>query len=202
MPFQVHISPILWWGDFQAWSATQPMKAESTHWHATCRDEKGGPREVCEPLRKLMSAKTEWTWNTTYQKMLHKGQAIIKKMCTWNSMMKLNQYNIETDASTVWLGAALLQTKRNRDCHRDKVLDNSILRPIAFASKSLTSAEKRYSNIGREALGIPYGLEKFYHYCFVRELSIIMDHKPLITILKKEVTTLLQMFQWILLRIH
>ena len=88
------------------------------------------------------------------------------------------------------LGAALLQTRDNMHFHRDEVPDNSILRPIAFASKSLTGAEKRYSNIEREALAILYGLEKFHPYCFVREVSIITDHKPLVTIFKKDVATL------------
>ena len=37
--------------------------------------------EVCESLRKLMSAKTEWTWNATYHKMFNKAKAIIKDVC-------------------------------------------------------------------------------------------------------------------------
>ena len=43
---------------------------------------------------------------------------------------------------------------------RDEAPDNSILRPILFVSKTLSSVEK-YSNKEREALGILYGLEKF-----------------------------------------
>ena len=42
--------------------------------------------------------------------------------------------------------AAPLQTRSSTGCPRDKVPDNSILRPIAFANKSLSSAERRYSN--------------------------------------------------------
>ena len=56
--------------------------------------------------------------------------------------------------------------------------DNSILKAIKFASKSLSSAEKRYSNIEREAIGILHGLKKFHHYCFTTEVSMITDHKP------------------------
>ena len=48
-----------------------------------------------------------------------------------------------------------------------------MLGPIAFASKSLTSGEMQYSNIEREALGILNGLEKFNHYCFTHEFSVI-----------------------------
>ena len=43
---------------------------------------------------------------------------------------------------------------------------------------------------------------EFYHYCFARKLSIIADHKPLVAIFKKEVATLSQRIQWILIRMH
>ena len=67
---------------------------------------------------------------------------------------------IETDASGVGLGAALLLNGDNMSCQRDEVPDNNILTPIAFANKNLTGAMKRYSNIEGEALGILCGLEK------------------------------------------
>ena len=54
----------------------------------------------------------------------------------------------------------------------------------------------------REAPGILHGLEKFHHYCFAREVLIITDHKPLVAIYKKNVATLLQYIQCILLKIH
>ena len=63
---------------------------------------------------------------------------------------------------------AILQLRDNMNCPKDTAPDNNILCPIAFVSKSLTGAERRYSNIKCEALGILHGLEKFYHYCFGR----------------------------------
>ena len=47
-----------------------------------------------------------------------------------------------------------------------------------------------------------HGFERFCHYCIVREVSIITDHKPLVAIFKKDVATLSQRIQHILLRIH
>ena len=79
---------------------------------------------------------------------------------------------------------------------------NSILRPITFARKSLSRVERRYSNIEREALGILHGLKKFCHYCFVREVRLITDHKWLVAIFKKDVATLSQRKQGVLFRIH
>ena len=54
---------------------------------------------------------------------------------------------LETDASGVGHGAALLQTWEGTTCQKEMVHDNTILCPIAFASESLTGAEYRYSNI-------------------------------------------------------
>ena len=71
---------------------------------------------------------------------------------------------LETDVSRVGLGVALLQMHEGTTCKKDIAPDNTILHPIAFASKSITGAECRYSNIEREALGILHGLNKFHHY--------------------------------------
>ena len=53
------------------------------------------------------------------------------------------------------------------------------MRPIAFASKSLSDAETRYSNIERELLGVVWTVEHFHHYTFANKINIISDHKPL-----------------------
>ena len=64
------------------------------------------------------------------------------------------------------------------------------------------SPEQRYSNIEHGELGILHGLEKFHHYCFGREVLIITDHKPLAVMFKKDVATVSQHIQHILLKIH
>ena len=61
--------------------------------------------------------------------------------------------------------------------------------------------ECRYSKIRCEALGILHSLEKF-HYCFSREVLVITDHKPLVSMFKKDVATLSQCIQCILIQIH
>ena len=92
---------------------------------------------------------------------------------------------LETDASGLGLGAALLQTWEGAAYQKDTVPYNTILCPIPFTSKSLTGTEHRYSNIEREALGIVHGLEKFHHYCFTREVHIITNYKLLLSIFKR-----------------
>ena len=122
--------------------------------------------------------------------MFNKAKEIVKEDACMKFYDETKPLYIETDAHGVGLGAALLQTRCNTNFHRDNIIGNSILMPTAFSSKSLTEAGKRYSNIEREALGILYGPEKSHHYCFVREVSIITDHKPLTAIFKKNAATL------------
>ena len=141
--------------------------------------------DICESLRNLMSAKTEWTWNAMYLNVFDKAKAIIKEDVCMKFYDETKLLYIETDVSGVGLGAALLQTRTKTSCPRYEASDHSIFRPITFSSKSLAGAEKRHNNIEREALGTLCGLEKLHHYCFVREVGIIMDHKPLVAIFKR-----------------
>ena len=52
-------------------------------------------------------------------------------------------------------------------------------KPIAFASRSLAPAERRYAQLDKEGLAIVFGVQKFHHYLFGRTFEILSDHKPL-----------------------
>ena len=52
-------------------------------------------------------------------------------------------------------------------------------KPIAFASRSLAPAEKRYAQLDKEGLASVFGVKKFHHYLFGHHFTILSDHKPL-----------------------
>ena len=157
---------------------------------------------VCESTRQLTLSKMEWALNAAFQKLFDKAESLIKEDACMKFYSETKPLYLETDTSGVRLGAALLPNRSGTSCPRDKAPENNILRPTVLATKSLLSAERRYMNIERDALGILHGLKAFHHYCFAREASIITDHKPLIAIFKKDAVILSQRIQRIPLGIH
>ena len=77
--------------------------------------------------------------------------------------LEATEFNLQTDASAVGLGAVLEQ-----DGH-----------PIAYASRALTSPERNYSVIQRECLAIVFALKQFCHYLLGRSFKLYTDHAPL-----------------------
>ena len=100
---------------------------------------------------------------------------------------------IETDANGKGIGMALLQSENN---------ERSSLYPIAYGSKTLTSAETRYVNIERELLGVVGALEKFHYFTFGQPVVILTYHKPLIAISKKALVNVPPHLQRLLLRMN
>ena len=119
-------------------------------------------------------------------------------MKCYNARMPLY---LETDATGVDLCTTLLQVRDSLTVDTMKCQTMQCSRQLLLPAKAYL-AEWWYSKIEREGLGIPHGVEKFYHYCFAHEVHVITEHKPLVAIMCKDVATLSQQLQHIIPHIH
>lgn len=58
-------------------------------------------------------------------------------------------------------------------------MDDGSEKPLGFMSRTLSPAEKRYSQLDKEGLAVMFGLKKFHKYLYGR---VFIDHKPLIAL--------------------
>ena len=124
---------------------------------------------VLKPLYELLQSGTSWHWGLSQQRAFEASKALLqssKVLVHYNTKLPLV---LSCDASPYGIGAVL--------SHR--MADGSD-RPIAFASRTLAPAEKRYAQIEREGLAIVFGVTKFHKYVYGRDFEIQTDHMPLL----------------------
>ena len=80
---------------------------------------------------------------------------------------------VSADASSHGLGAVLLQATSNGDKWK----------PVAYAIRSMTDAEKRYAQIEKDVLAATGACDKFSDYVPGQTFHIETDHKPLVPLL-------------------
>ena len=123
------------------------------------------------PLNKQLKKDKKWRWTPKCQTAFDQ----IKKALT--SDLFLTHYDpkvksiVASDASSNGVGACIL--------HK---MPDGTKKPRAHASRTLLPAEKHYSQIEKEALGIIFAVTKFHRYLPGRFFTLQTDYKPLITI--------------------
>ncbi|KAK2712700.1 hypothetical protein QYM36_011401, partial [Artemia franciscana] len=72
----------------------------------------------------------------------------------------------------------------------------------AFASRSLSSAEQKYSQIEKEALAIAFACKHFHQCVYGRPVKVLSDHKPLESILSRGISVAPPRLQRLMLQIQ
>lgn len=120
------------------------------------------------PFTKLLKKGVKFHWDSKLQDSF---DHIKKLMCSspilsYFSNDKSNTVRLYVDASNEAIGSVLMQGK-------------SEMSPIAYASRKLTDAEKRYSTTEKECLSLVWALRYFRHYLWGLKFQVVTDHRAL-----------------------
>ena len=123
------------------------------------------------PLYRLLEKDQAWVWTEECDSAFQ----TCKEMLTSDAVLvhydSTRLIRLACDASSYGLGAVLSHVFEDGE------------HPVAFASRTLSKAEKNYSQIEKEALALIFGVKKFHKYLFGRCFTLVTDHKPLLSIL-------------------
>jgi len=130
------------------------------------------------PLYLLFRKDVKWKRGVAQAKAFAASKDLLtsdKCLTHFDSSLKLT---LACDASAYGLGSVLSH----------KMPDGSE-RPIAYSSRTLSVAERNYSQLEKEGLACIFGIKKFHNYIFGRSFELVTDHKPLLGLLKEDRAT-------------
>ena len=123
------------------------------------------------PLIRLLAQNFPWCWSVECE------HAFVKLKSLLTSDLLLTHYDpqkpiiVAADASSYGVGAVI--------SHR---FPDGSEKAIIHASRTLTTAERNYSQIEKEALALVFAVKKFHKIVYGRHFTLLTDHKPLISI--------------------
>ena len=126
---------------------------------------------MLHPLNRLMQHNTPWHCTDACTAAFDEVKRQIGSDLVLTHFHPHLLLHVANDASPYGLGAVLSHS-----------MPDGTEGPIAFASRTLNSAEQSYSQIDKEALGIVWSLKKFHTYLYGRRFTLITDQQPLTAI--------------------
>ena len=130
------------------------------------------------PLNELLRKETRWHWGKEQMQAFQKSKEFLKSSRLLVHFDSQKELTLACDASQYGLGVVL--------SHR---MDDGSEHPIAYASRTLSNAERNYSNLEREARALVFGVKKFHQYICGRHFSLLTDHKPLESLFNEKKAT-------------
>jgi len=125
-----------------------------------------------EPLHRLLRKEEQWKWGPSQERAV---EWIREQLSSDHVLVHYDPQKpivLACDASPYGVGAVL-----------SHVMPDGSERPVGFASRSLSPAERNYAQIDKEGLAVIFGVKKFHSYVWGREVVITTDHKPLLGLL-------------------
>jgi hypothetical protein len=130
-----------------------------------------GFAHLARPLNELTRKDTEWSWEARHQNAFKELKTRVMTEPVLAHPVLTDPFELEVDASGFTMGAVLLQKKENGKKH-----------PIAYYSKTLSTAERNYDVYNLELLVIVNAMDHWRPYLAGSPHKVIIysDHQNLL----------------------
>jgi hypothetical protein len=128
--------------------------------------------KIAEPLHALKRKNAEFVWGESQGKAFEELKRSISTLPVWQAADFTKEFVMVCDASDVAVSAVLNQRQEKG------------LAPIAFASRLLNPAERKYSIHEKKCLAVVWGCERFRVYLEHKEFILHTDNQALSWLLK------------------
>jgi hypothetical protein len=122
-----------------------------------------------EPMHKLLRKHVQWQWNAETQTSFQEAKNLLTNSSLLTHYDEQKELIVACDSSPYGVGAVL-----------SHIMEDGSEKPIAFASRTLNSAERNYSQLDKEGLALLFGVKKFHQFVYGRKFILTTDHKPLL----------------------
>ena len=126
---------------------------------------------LIEPLNKLRSTQTPWRFGDAEKRAFDELKKILSSDRVLTFYDPKLPVKLDTDSSSFGIGGVL-----------SHVMPDDSEKVIEMVSRTLSQAERNYSQVEKEALGIVWSIKRFHRYLYGRPFTLVTDHKPLETI--------------------
>lgn len=136
---------------------------------------------IAEPLIALTRKEVKFDWSRECSQAFNQLRRILTSEPVLCHVDFNKPFILKTDASQNGIGAVLAQEYDSHDCI-DSDSDSAKApseRVIAYASRILNAAERRYMVTEQEALAIVWALKHWRTTILGHEIKIVTDHQPL-----------------------
>ena len=116
---------------------------------------------ILAPLTSLSSKTTAWQWGTKEQNAFEEAKRTVAKEAILAFPDFTKEFHLHTDSSDYQLGAVIMQENN----------------PIAFYSRKLNNAQKKYPTGEQELLSIVETLKEFKNILLGQSIIVHTDHK-------------------------
>ena len=127
---------------------------------------------LLHPLNKILKADCKWNWTDACDVAFKEAKKLLASTPVLADYSPSLPICLAGNASAYGIGAII-----------SHILPDGTECPVAYTSCTLSSKERNYSQLEKEALSLIYSVHKFHQYLYGCQFVLVTNHKPLTTIL-------------------